>query len=142
MPSTSPRWCCLRPAPSKEKREYSERRRCMYKWNAVPRQPEESRDGRPESSKSSPLCERVTGSGTTPSPSRRGRFIHLPIHSHALRGGEWVPLNHSLLRSVSLQIILQYLGDFTRRRAGVVEFVRLEGNGGNNRVAAAPVLLA
>jgi len=53
-----------------------------------------------------------------------------------------VPLNHSLLRSVSLQIILQYLGDFTRRRARVVEFVRLEGNGGNNRVATAPVLLA
>src|SRR5437867_13068087 len=43
---------------------------------------------------------------------------------------------------ISFQIILQYLGDFTRRRARVIEFVRLEGNGGHNRVAAAPVLLA
>src|SRR5437899_2386429 len=54
MPSTSARWCCLRPEPSKEKRGYSERRRRMYKWNAVPRQPEGSRDGHPESSKYSP----------------------------------------------------------------------------------------
>src|SRR5437870_12518165 len=73
MPSTSLRWCCLRPAPSKEKREYSERRRCMYKWDAVPRQLEESRDGRQESLKSFPLCERVTESGSSPSPSGRGR---------------------------------------------------------------------
>src|SRR5205809_7625622 len=47
-----------------------------------------------------------------------------------------------LPQSFPLQIISQYLGDVSRRGARVIQFARLKGNGRDDRVPAAPVLLA
>src|SRR5207249_3980919 len=64
MPLGWAHWCCRLPMPSKEKQEYSARRRRTYRWYAVSTQRGESRDGRPESFVAEQNCPPKLGGRT------------------------------------------------------------------------------